>query len=323
MLSGIKSIIEYNNQYTFLREIKVDKSTSNKIKYVNLILAILVVYRHAVNYTYYNITSRFVYWFEIFTMNISDCANAIFFVLSAFLFYQNYDETKLKSKLKNRFSSLVIPFIIWNVIGYLYFQALALFPSLRQYYGGSITDFSFANIIMAVISTDYNIATWFLKTLIVYTFVFPFLYPVVKNKKASFALLIVSIVLNIVMLNKGDVVGCVCYYYLGMFAAINYKDIVVKRYKKTTKIIAFIVFTITIVVTSLMFSRYSNHIMPIIRIIQVISFWCMTDMLVFDSPILKLSKYTFLLYVSHSMVLEPIEKVLYIFLGDNNIWAFV
>jgi len=84
----------------------MEKSTSIKIKYINIILAILVVYRHAVNYTYYHITNSFVYRFETITMNISDSANAIFFALSAYLFYRNFDCSKLCSKLKSRFFSL-------------------------------------------------------------------------------------------------------------------------------------------------------------------------------------------------------------------------
>lgn len=226
-------------------------------------------------------------------------------------------------KLKSRFFSLVIPFVFWNIIGFLYFQILSLIPIARQYYGGNIDSLSLVNLLKAIISTDYNIATWFLKTLIVYSFSFPFIYPLVKNKKMSYLLLAFFLVINIIFYDNGEISRYIFYYYVGMLFAVNYKDLVEKKYNKVVICFSIVLYSLTIVFSTFFNHKYLNITIPLIRFIQILSFWVMTDLLTFDSKIVNFSKYTFVLYVTHSMILEPIEKLLYIFCGDNSFWALI
>lgn len=300
----------------------MDKATRNKISYIYFILSVLVVYRHAVNVDVYTITNKGIYVFEEITKNISNIANVEFFAISAFLFYWNYDENKLKNKLKSRFFSLVVPYIVWNIIGWCYFKILSMIPFLRQYYGGEIDPLSIKDLIDTIINYKYNFAAWFLRALIIYTFVFPLFYRLFKNKTGIIITLLLSILIYYLFMNTGREAPTFLYsYVVGMYFAICNKNVVLKRYGNKCKLIAFVILVAMILLTT--FGNYSilSLLHPFIRITEIICTWIVLDICAVNREPKEFMKDTFFIYLSHEMILEPIEKIVYLLFGDTNMWA--
>ena len=94
---------------------------------INFLLSLLVVFHHGfISIVRYNGSfSPFSYGLTVsierYLYNISECAVPFFFFLSAYLFYRTYDGSwsQYLYKIKRRFWSLLIPYIIFGTIGYV------------------------------------------------------------------------------------------------------------------------------------------------------------------------------------------------------------
>ena len=303
----------------------IDQINRNKITYLNFIMAFFIIWHHTYNVNVYDLQGGFLYWFEKFTVNAFDVSVSLFFALSGFLFYQNLSKDNLKKKLLSRIRSLVIPYIIWNILGFIYFQLLALFPALRQYYGGEIEPFSISVLLDAIINYKYNLVTWYLRTLIIYTFLMPILYPAFKNKNMAKVLFIISILISCygVTIQNDDLMN-ISFYFLGVICGIHYKDKVLCRYNNRIKISCLLIFILLMIVNFyLENSSYWNIFYIFARLLSIICMWVFFDIFAIEEKPKQWMKYSFVMFVSHSMILEPIEKVILLLLGNNVIGAAV
>lgn len=155
----------------------------NKITHLSFLLAILIVIRHSSGIGTYTFHYSSLLFFEKFISDATDIVVSVFFVMSGFLFYQNFEYSKLIAKLKSRFHSLVIPFIIWNMIGFLFFFTIGTIPFVSANTNSSVTDYdSILGFVFDVfIATKYNSPCWFLLNLIFYTALTPYIIKVVFN----------------------------------------------------------------------------------------------------------------------------------------------
>lgn len=154
----------------------------NKITYLSFVLAVMIVIRHSSSIGIYDNLSATHYWIEKFISDITDMVVPIFFAVSGFLFYQNFDFSKLRKKLTSRVSSLLIPFVIWNLIGFGFYFIINHIPILASRTGVTVDFngiFDFVNIVF--LETKYNI-TWFIRDLIVFTLLTPIIFPLLNKK---------------------------------------------------------------------------------------------------------------------------------------------
>ena len=288
-------------------------------------MAFFIIWHHAYNVEVYDLQGGLLYWFEKFSLNAFDVSVSLFFALSGFLFYQNLTKDNLKKKLLSRIRSLLIPYIIWNILGFIYFQLLALFPTLRQYYGGEIEPFSIGVLLDAIINYKYNLVTWYLRTLIIYTFLMPILYPAFKNKNTARVLFIISILISCygTAIQNDDLMN-ISFYCLGVICGIHYKDIVLCRYNNKIKISCLLIFIVLMIATLyLENSSYWNIYYVFVRLLSIICMWIFLDIFAIEKKPKQWMKYSFVMFVSHSMILEPIEKVILLLLGNNVIGAAI
>ena len=303
----------------------INQINRNKITYLNFIMAFFIVWHHAYNIEVYDLQGGFLYWFEKFSANIFDVSVSLFFALSGFLFFQNLSKDNFKKKLLSRIRSLVIPYIIWNILGFIYFQLLALFPALRQYYGGEIERFSISVLLDAIINYKYNLVTWYLKTLIIYTFLIPIFYPVFKNKNMAKVLFILSILISCygTIIQNNHLMN-MSFYCLGVICGMHYKDMVLCRYNKKIKTNCLLIFIVLMIATLyLENSSYWNIYYVFVRLLSIICMWIFFDIFAIEEEPKHWMKFSFVMYVSHSMVLEPIEKVILLLLGNNVVGATI
>ena len=93
------------------------KVTSNKIVYLNFVMAIAMVIFHSNNAQRFRMVEGADYsYFYGLTKTIGTLSLGYFFMLSGFLLYKGSDSHSVKRKIMSRRDTLLIPFIIWNVI---------------------------------------------------------------------------------------------------------------------------------------------------------------------------------------------------------------
>ncbi len=104
-----------------------------------------------------------------------------FFMISAYLFYRDFDWGKLSGKWRRRIRSVLVPFILWNFIYYLGYVIGSRLPWMTDVVGKGVIPFTLSAAVDAVIHYTYNYVFWYLFQLILLILLAPVLYPVLKN----------------------------------------------------------------------------------------------------------------------------------------------
>lgn len=153
------------------------EKTSNKITYISFILAIGVLFIHADNRETYSITSGIIYYFETCIWQFfSNLCVPMFFCISAFLLFRNIDTKNYKEKIKRRIKTLIIPYFIWNIIYYIFFHTISLLSKININIGNYSDSFSLYDLIQSIFLGKYNLVSWYLRCLIIYSVIIPYIY---------------------------------------------------------------------------------------------------------------------------------------------------
>lgn len=181
----------------------IEQKFLNVLPIINFLLSLLIVFHHGFtrqvdflgtnNVSAYGLTTAI----ERFMYNLSECAVPIFFFLSAFLFYRTFDGTKEKylQKMQRRIKSLLIPYLIFNTIGYV----KALVFSGRS---GGVADF-----FLSLLYSD-TMPLWFIRELIMLSLLAPVIYKIKRSLSLTVIVCLLSVILAILGL-----VGYRCFVY--------------------------------------------------------------------------------------------------------------
>ncbi|MEG2908639.1 MAG: acyltransferase family protein [Erysipelotrichaceae bacterium] len=286
----------------------------NKIKKIvpySFILSVFVTIIHNPVKAYYVYgNNTFGNLIHYLISDILPCFTSIavpsFFVFSAFLFYRTYSLDKTKKKLLSRFKSLVIPFILWNIITLL-IEMFTKIPAISRFSIDDSNPFIIENILKGIFLYKYNVF-WFVFALILYNLFCPFVYRFLKNKIIGLFTIIVTCIVYIAFLSdKFYIAGSyfqwdsIIYYLIGAFIGIHYKSLLEI---KTSKLNSFISIGILFfcVFLECMLSNLPIIIKILITLLKMIAFWCAFDLLDAKESYPWWMSITFFIYASHNFI---------------------
>ena len=111
-----------------------------------------------------------------FAYIIGSVAVPFFFFVSGIAFFRNYQQNLYFKKLQSRIKTILIPYLIWNIIGLL-FAIIYTYTPLSSYISGrELFDPSVKNIFEGIFLYKYNFQFWFLYDLIIYILLTPVIY---------------------------------------------------------------------------------------------------------------------------------------------------
>ena len=94
---------------------------SKKIKIISFSSMLLVVFLHG---QLISMSTGMVLWIQLLiTQEITRVAVPLFFLISGYLFFHNYKEPTYSfftEKIKNRFYTVFIPYVLWSTLGLLF-----------------------------------------------------------------------------------------------------------------------------------------------------------------------------------------------------------
>lgn len=286
----------------------------NKVNWISIICAVLVVLLHSFSFNS-GAKDTFAYHLEFFiSRSVAKVSVPTFFALSAFLFYRKFDYSILKRKLYSRVRSLVVPYILWNTISMIAFYFLSRFSFINT----DPFDLNLRTVIDSVLFYEYNQVFWFVFQLILLTYLFPLLYPLVKNQ--LFAVL--ALVALVCMYGSGWVyigkleVRALAYYFFGAYFAVHYHETVISHHKASIwGILAFAASQI------LIYSEQSED--PMIKIISrmllIIAIFDLSSVLC-EIELPAVLNCSFPIYAMHNLILEFFNKVFsFILSTDSNL----
>lgn len=309
------------------------KYLSRKIKFMSLFLIIGVVFIHSYNYkdTFLTPTTTisegfsFGAMFEYFISNgLAKFAVPMFFAISGYLFFRTFNFS-LKSygyKLKSRFFSLFIPFVIWTTLAGSFlltisnFEPFASLPIVNEKIG-----FAKDNGIMGILSWFINSPTfqlWYVQQLIIFTVISPLIYLAIKYTKG----IIIAPFIILWLTDLSFIINseAILFFMLGACIAIFDKEsfVLQKESKIFTVVITIIWVTINIIKTYIAtFTEttplYVSKLLltKVSVIVGIIAMWLLFDHIVKrienKKGLLLISSHMFFIYTLH----EPLLHICY------------
>lgn len=278
---------------------KYFKLNLNNIPATNFYLSILIVFHHAFNmditYMNYDRNSEFYLLKEIerYMYNFSEISVPIFFFISAYLFYINYTFSLTLKKWKNRFFSLVVPYVLYNFVGYV----LHCFMDQNQ--------FDILDMIISIWKSEF-LPLWFIRELCVFSLLAPIFLLLFEKLYVLFVLCIPCGVLI-------DVLGFFSYdtflywipiYFLGiLFAKKSFKEIASSLKEILIPILSIVVFIYPIFMPNNTRINFHFNLVYIIYRILVITWFLLIQNTKFYRQ-KNIYHYSFFIYCTHFFALR-------------------
>ena len=288
--------------------LNIDDRISLKIKYLYLILTIGIVMYHArwlydFNIEYLNVFDRkcLSFYFKI-AEHIGYVCMTFFFFMSAFWFYAGVNNIKdVLNKLKKRFFTLFVPFILWSIIILIY-----------KVCNNQIV-ISLNNVFYYFFETPVAGPLWYILGILILQLFAPFVILMKKNKKLLtliFGILILYVNLRhfglipeLLTFNEWwwyeNLIVYSPVYLIGAYIGLYYPNIVIKKEYKSKK---YTYITIIIFLISFFFWYYS--LMQKYDV-ELIGIWFILKPNLFKKNIPKILNCNFYIFALHNPILIP------------------
>lgn len=258
----------------------------------------------------------------------------MFFLISGFLFFRRGTLTHKQyvTKLHNRLYTLLIPYLVWNLIGFLYFAIKHYPPLCSVFQGVAEIPITLSNFLKAFWefrfegvgeskSMPIDFPLWYIRDLMVVVLCSPILYKLIRLGSLPVILLgILWFAFNM------DFIGIEMtgffFFTLGGYIAVYNIDIVNIIEPKCITISIALLFLILVIVNMLTRSMACHHFIHKITILtgMVFIFRCA----VFSIKSVKLVDWlnrlvpsTFFIYALHGLFVATLRKMLVMVLQPN------
>lgn len=194
---------------------------SNKLTLFYTLLIIMVVYIHS----YYLEAEQYptaLFLQKLTGGGICRIANCLFFCISGYLFARNVHTLREAGlKLKKRIRTLLVPYMLWNVIFVLWYVALALIPGLSRFNNSAGLLDGFLEVtawecLYNLFCAPAAFQLWFLRDLLVMLAFTPLLWWVAKRH---------WIIALVIAYCFTFIYGWLIYYWIGIVLAVTKCDI--------------------------------------------------------------------------------------------------
>lgn len=304
----------------------ISNYNSSKIKIFNTVLILMVLYIHSYylegeQYTLVLALQRFLGGSGVFIV-----ANNLFFLLSGLLFFNGINTVKdCLVKIKKRIRTLVIPYLLWNIIFVLWYVLLAIIPGVKPFVNSDVlsllkdplTAFKYLYIEPA------NFPLWFIRDLISFTFLSPLIYYYLKYMK-WWGVVLYCIVSQFIPLHG----WC---FMLGGFIALysNIENIDYFLSKRIVVSSAVIFVGISAYVSLQSVDYHLNYWIVVLQIITgLVTIWKAYDYIATGRHIInqslwtKVLGYSFFIYLFHEPVFNIVKK-LNIMIWGTHAWSLI
>lgn len=242
----------------------------------------------------------------------SQIAVPFFFFTSGYYFFREKTFTALiyKEKIKQKSKTLIIPYILWNLIAIFFLlpftykfidiqYVLSCFWNITSWSNNSIIELPINHIVSAPIAFPL----WFLRDLIILIFLSPVIYIGIKKIGIIFIVfLAILFILNICSLPGIGTTG-IFFFSAGAYLKLTDKNPIAEchKLKSTSIVISLIMFFLTVFKDGHWISYITVNIYCIFGVISIIN---ITSKIIKERniPQSNLSKVSFFLYAIHTII---------------------
>ncbi len=156
------------------------------IWWMSFILSLLVVWVHSENTELFlgemGQESLVCSLENFFAQTLGQIAVPGFFMISAYLFYRNFQFSKTTAKWKSRCKSILLPYVLWNTLYYLGYVVVTRLSFVKHIIGKEPVAFDLKELFLAAVYYKYNPVFWYLFQLMLLVLLAPLLYIVIHRK---------------------------------------------------------------------------------------------------------------------------------------------
>lgn len=298
------------------------KYHSSKITILNLVLIIMMLYRHAYYFEAENGNGIALGVQRFIDYGLCNLTNSLFFVLSGFLFFKNISSpTQCLPKIKKRIRSLLVPYVIWNCSFVVFYLMLSTLPGLGAYTSIDVLAkfTSLKDGLYYLFVTPASTPLWFLRDLMVYVAFSPLIYMCIEKLRWGFALLL------FLVSPLFPVSGILEFVLGGTIAICSNLEILDKRLNNKIVATCIVIYLVNAVASIYYEYQRPIYIGNIITLTSIIAIWEGYNYLA-KGRILTESKfwkpivgYSFFIYLSHIPALNIIKKIPIVIFGTSEI----
>lgn len=190
---------------------KIPDFLRSKIKHLSLVLMLLVLIGHspyleAQDYVLSSLVQSFVVKVR------SGISTPLFFTISGFLFFISIGRLQdCFAKIRRRVRTLLVPYLLWNVIFILWYVLLRYIPSVSAYINSDIFEefTTWSKGLYFLWLKPASFPLWYLRDLMVYVLFSPLLYWLIRNVRWCFfgiLLLLTPVIQQLLVLDHFELV---------------------------------------------------------------------------------------------------------------------
>jgi len=330
---------------------------SKTISYLRFPLTLAVVYIHfnisrkgisvhGINYGTSN-PDWYFYLINLVSYVLASIAVPLFYFISGYLFFKQkeFNTVIYKKKLRSRIKTLLVPFLLWNLIAIL-FQTIRLIPLFSSLFPGAykteihlslirLFNTFFNNTLQngifvspveytmtEIINEPYpiDIPLWYIRDLMLMVIISPFIYWIIKRCNFFYIVVLgMTWVLKSVFLPQGGyivmLITALFFFSWGGFNSINEINFVKEMRKYRFMLLIYI--PIAIMDTLTIFTNYNTYIHGIGIILGIVS--------VINIAVYRLERgnanvnslllnSTFFIFALHKLIIDDVAKIVFLVL---------
>lgn len=252
---------------------------------------------------------------------LSDCAVPCFFALSVYLLFRKYEISDYFKIIKKKLISLVIPYFIWSIVGFLFFNII-----FHLILGYEIV-FSLEENLLDILLAKKNSPIWFLRSLFAMVVVSPLFYLSYKYlKHFSLIIFVALIILNLfVQFSYSGVVFWIPMYFIGGYLGyfgIDINALKKKSYISIISLLAYISYAVCIVVFEV---EEQSVLYYLYRLSSALMIWLAFDILkvIYEYDAKNWMKVSSFVFFSHVIVVTLVRGIVFRILGESNLMILI
>ena len=302
-----------------------------KKEFISFVLCILVFLIHISSFSPYLageggtavLNEKLSFFFK---ESITRFAVPMFFILSGIAFFRDYTNQKYLSKIKTRFFSLCIPYLIWNTLWMIFDLVCSCTVISSFFVGRKMFELSVLNIFKGIFIYGANPPFWYIFYLIIFVLLSPLIDLLVRNKYIGIAITAVLASLSIFRIGNyyGFSYNAIVFYFLGAVLGKHYFAAVVKKTGRISRIFSAMFLFVYILFKNL-FPINEYYLAPFIKIVVFTlasyALWSLVDLFMDKISMRPIYTRSFLVYAMHINISAIIYKICYLLLPKNGYMA--
>tara|TARA_R110000868_G_scaffold317430_4_gene578271 strand:- start:1772 stop:2782 length:1011 start_codon:yes stop_codon:yes gene_type:complete len=297
----------------------------------------MVVVCHAYNLTNLEIehSKSFSYYIQyLFGLELSQIFIPMFFFISGYLFFNNHDFTRktFKRKIKNRFKTLMIPYLLWCGIWFLIIYSIQYIPMFSHFFDEPLHEMSIWQQLWRAFVDPINYTFWFIRELIFYVLVSPLIYLAIKYLRFYFLIFLLALLFlqqpSLIKMNN-----VLLFQFLGVFsfslgAYFSIEKIkIVTSYKWYVYLLLMLTWSIFIFLSFYTREVFDNTYWVSILVKRIAIFlgffavWALYDFLDKKNNFKNypIYSYRFFIYAAHGVAITYLTKIYVKMIGEHEL----